>query len=127
MKVLQICESIEPCFHPRRALLTPRAQRFNDTAPNSTSLCVWPRFPICSPSAFSSDRRNSPALLITQNKRGATHVLFSRSAQQLLNAFSKIVVKRVAAGQRITVEVDGLAEYQVRRPRGGERGEKNAT
>lgn len=33
--------------------------------------------------------------------------------QQLLNAFSKIVVKRIAAGQRITVEVDGLEEYQV--------------
>jgi len=31
----------------------------------------------------------------------------------VLNAFSKIVVKRIAAGQRITVEVDGLEEYQV--------------
>lgn len=35
------------------------------------------------------------------------------TCQQLLNAFSKIVVKRIAPGQRITVEVDGLAEYQV--------------
>lgn len=39
---------------------------------------------------------------------------FQRStAQQLLNAFGKIVVKRIAPGQRMTVEVDGLAEYQV--------------
>jgi len=35
------------------------------------------------------------------------------TAQQLLNAFGKIVVKRIAPGQRITVEVDGMAEYQV--------------
>mmetsp|Transcript_6835 Transcript_6835/g.14067 ORF Transcript_6835/g.14067 Transcript_6835/m.14067 type:complete len:206 (-) Transcript_6835:970-1587(-) len=35
------------------------------------------------------------------------------TAQQLLNAFSKIVVKRIAPGQRITVEVEGMAEYQV--------------
>jgi len=34
------------------------------------------------------------------------------TCQQLLNAFSKILVKRIAPGQRITVEVDGLAEYQ---------------
>jgi len=35
------------------------------------------------------------------------------TCQQLLNAFSKIVVKRIQPGQRITVEVDGLTEYQV--------------
>jgi synaptobrevin family protein YKT6 len=35
------------------------------------------------------------------------------TCQQLLNAFSKIVVRRIAPGQRITVEVDGMAEYQV--------------
>lgn len=35
------------------------------------------------------------------------------TCQQLLNAFTKIVVKRISPGQRITVEVDGLNEYQV--------------
>lgn len=35
------------------------------------------------------------------------------TCQQLLNTFGKIVVKRIAPGQRITVEVEGLAEYQV--------------
>jgi len=33
--------------------------------------------------------------------------------QQLLNAFNKIVVKRIAPGQRITVEVENMQEYQV--------------
>ena len=42
-----------------------------------------------------------------------TRSLLLFPGQQLLNAFSKIVVKRIAAGQRITVEVDGLEEYQV--------------
>lgn len=44
----------------------------------------------------------------------STFGFFQRSTcQQLLNAFSKIVVKRISPGQRITVEVEGLAEYQV--------------
>lgn len=35
------------------------------------------------------------------------------TAQQILNAFSKIIVKRIAPGQRVTVEVEGLSEYQM--------------
>jgi synaptobrevin family protein YKT6 len=59
-------------------------------------------------------RDTDEPVMLTEASDLSSFGFFQRpTCHQLLNAFSKIVVKRIQPGQRITVEVDGLTEYQV--------------
>eukprot|EP00617_Octactis_speculum_P018812 CAMPEP_0185757102 /NCGR_PEP_ID=MMETSP1174-20130828/15540_1 /TAXON_ID=35687 /ORGANISM="Dictyocha speculum, Strain CCMP1381" /LENGTH=205 /DNA_ID=CAMNT_0028436373 /DNA_START=33 /DNA_END=650 /DNA_ORIENTATION=- len=56
---------------------------------------------------------NEPVLLSEAIDLNSFGYFQRATVQQVTNAFSKIVVKRIEPSQRITVEVEGLADYQV--------------